>query len=92
MVRDIIVGKTYKHISGNYYRVICIANDSENNDGLEPKQLVIYESLGKKRSFWSRSYELFNEKIDKNKDQDTMQEYRFELVDEDIEFGKKNKC
>ena len=27
-MRDIIVGKTYRHVSGNYYRVICIVNDS----------------------------------------------------------------
>jgi len=91
MARDIIVGKTYKHISGNYYRVICIANDSENDDGLEPKQLVIYESLGKKRSFWARSYELFNEKVNKKKDQDSMQEYRFELIDDEIQFGDSDK-
>ena len=90
MERDIIVGKTYKHISGNYYRVVCIANDSENDDGMDPKQLVIYESLGTKRSFWARSYELFNEKVDKKMHPDSMQKYRFELVDGEINFGEKD--
>ena len=91
MERNIIVGKIYKHVSGNYYRVICIANDSENDDGIEPKQLVVYESLGKTRSFWARSYERFNEKIDKKKYPDATGEYRFELVDDEIEFRKKKK-
>lgn len=88
MERDIIVGKTYRHISGNYYRVICIAKDSENFDGVESKQLVIYESLGADRSFWARSYNLFNEKIDKKNNPDSMGEYRFELIDDDINFGE----
>lgn len=87
MGRDIIVGKTYRHISGNYYRVICIAKDSENFDGVEPRQLVIYESLGPDRSFWARPYNLFNEKIDKKINVDAVQEYRFELVDDEINFG-----
>jgi hypothetical protein len=90
MERDIIAGKTYKHISGKYYRVLCIANDSENHDGLEPKQLVIYETLGNKRTIWSRSYDLFNEKVDKST-VDSVQKYRFELVDDEINFGDKNK-
>lgn len=87
MEREILIGETYKHISGNYYRVICIANDSENDDGIDPRQLVIYESLGTKRSIWARSYEKFNEKIDK-KTTDSLQEYRFELVNEKLKFGK----
>jgi hypothetical protein len=87
MERDIIVGKTYRHISGNYYRVICIAKDSENFDGVEPRQLVIYESLGQDRSFWSRPYNLFNEKVNKKNNPNSVQEYRFELVDDEIKFG-----
>ena len=86
MERDIIVGKTYRHISGNYYRVICIVKDSENYDGIEPRQLVIYESLGADRSIWARSYELFNTKVDKELNPDAVQEYRFELVDDDIKW------
>ena len=86
MERDIIVGKTYRHISGNYYRVICIAKDSEQYDGVEPRQLVIYESLGPDRSIWSRAYNLFNMKVDHELNPDEVQEYRFELVDDDIKW------
>ncbi len=86
MERDIIVGKIYRHLSGNYYRVICIAKDSETPKGEEPRQMVVYESLGKDRSFWVRPYELFQEKVDKKKNPDCVQEYRFELVDDTITF------
>jgi len=84
--RDIIVGKIYRHISGNYYRVICIAKDSEQYQGMEPRPLVIYESLGPDRSIWSRSYELFNTKVDRELNPDVVQEYRFELVDDEIKW------
>lgn len=87
MERDIIVGKTYRHISGNYYRVICIAKDTEQYDGTEPRQLFIYESLGSDHSIWSRSYDLFNLKVDKKLNPDEVQQYRFELVDDEIKFG-----
>ena len=87
MERDIIVGKIYMHVSGNYYRVICIAKDSEQYQGVEPRPLVIYESLGSDHSIWSRSYDLFNTKVDKKLNPDEVQEYRFELVDDEIKFG-----
>ena len=59
MERDIIVGKIYRHISGNYYRVICIANDSTKNIDGKPQQLVVYESLNNDRKVWVRPYYLF---------------------------------
>lgn len=86
MERDIIVGKIYRHVSGNYYRVICIAKDSEQYQGTEPRQLVIYESLGPDHSIWSRSYDLFNTKVDHELNPNEVQEYRFELVDDDIKW------
>lgn len=79
MERDIIVGKIYRHISGNYYRVICIANDSTKNIDGKPQQLVVYESLKNDRKVWVRPYYLFNAAVD---DPDSIQKYRFELVDD----------
>lgn len=79
MERDIIVGKIYRHISGNYYRVICIANDSTKNIDGKPQQLVVYESLKNDRKVWVRPYDLFNAVVD---DPDSIQKYRFELVDD----------
>lgn len=84
MERDILVGKTYRHVTGNYYRVICIANDSTTNIDGKPRQIVVYESLGSNRKIWVRPYELFNTKTT---DPDEIQEYRFELVDDSFDFG-----
>lgn len=79
-MRDIVVGKTYRHFSGNYYRVICIAIDSTS--GEEKKEVVVYESLGKKRTIFTRPIELFNEKVDSSKYKDVLQTYKFEPIDE----------
>lgn len=73
-------------MSGNYYRVICIAKDSETPREEVPRQMVVYESLGKDHSIWVRPYDLFQEKVDKKKDPNCVQEYRFELVDDKISF------
>ncbi len=86
MERDIIVGKTYRHMSGNYYRVVCIAKDSTTPKGEEPRQVIVYESLGSDRSIWVRPYELFAARVNKEKFPDCDQEYRFELVDDTITF------
>ena len=86
MERDIQVGKVYRHMSGNYYRVICIAKDSQSPAGEEKKQVVVYESLGLDHTIWVRPYELFQEKVDHEKYPDCVQEYRFELIDDAITF------
>ena len=63
---EVIVGKTYKHFKGEYYRVLCIANDSMTPPGEPLREVVIYESLYGSHKFWSRPYELFIEKVDKS--------------------------
>lgn len=80
MDRDIIVGRVYRHFKGKEYKVICIANDSEieNEDG--PRQLVVYEALYGKHLIWVRPYDLFASKVDKEKYPESLQEYRFELL------------
>ncbi len=83
MERQIIVGETYRHISGNYFRVICIANDSTQTVNDEPVQIVVYESLESDHKIWTRPYDLFNKKIE---DEDAIQKYRFELVTDKIKF------
>lgn len=76
MERVIIVGKTYKHYSGDLYKVICIATDSVTNE-----EVVIYEALYDKHIIWTRPYDLFNDLVDKEKYPEIEQNYRFELVD-----------
>ena len=79
---EVIVGRKYKHFKGEYYRVLCIANDSMTPPGEPLREVVIYESLYGTHKFWSRPYEKKKEKVDKDMYPEVTQEYRFELVDE----------
>ena len=76
MDRVVIVGKTYHHFKGNDYKVLLIATDSETNE-----EVVVYESLYGNHIIWTRPYDMFNSKVDKEKHPDIEQEYRFELKD-----------
>lgn len=79
---EVIVGRKYKHFKGEYYRVLCIASDSMTPPGEPLREVVIYESLYGSHKFWSRPYDLFVEKVDREMYPDCKQIYRFELVDE----------
>ncbi len=75
MERVVLVGKTYRHFKGQLYKVLCIATDYETNE-----EVVVYEALYGKHLIWTRPYDMFNSKVDKEKYPDETQEYRFELV------------
>lgn len=79
---EVIVGKTYRHFSGNYYRVLFIANDSLTPIGDPLDEVVVYEELFGKHRIWTRPYNLFCDKVDKDNYPDADQEYRFELVED----------
>ena len=78
-MRDIKIGETYRHFSGNYYRVLYIAIDSVSNE-----EVVVYEQLGNKHTVWVRPINLFNEKVDKEKYPDCMQIYKFEPISDNL--------
>ena len=80
-MRQIKVGKKYKHFKGNLYEVIAIAYDSESNNDLEPRKLVVYKALYGDSKVWVRDYEMFASKVDKEKYPDIKQEWRFEEID-----------
>ena len=79
MMRDIKIGATYRHFSGNYYRVLYIAIDSVTNE-----EVVVYETLGNNHTVWTRPLSLFNERVDQEKYPDTMQVYKFEPISDNI--------
>ncbi len=59
-MREIKIGKKYKHYKGNFYEVIAMARDSEDPQ----KELVIYKGLYDSPEFgpnpiWVRSKEDF---------------------------------
>lgn len=80
---EVVVGGTYKHFKGKLYKVINIGYDSETNNDQFPKKLVIYEALYDDHKIWVRPYDVFISKVDKDKYPDVLQEYRFELIDND---------
>ena len=79
---EVEVGKMYRHFKGDYYRVICVANDSEEQEDGKPRQLVVYEALYGNHLVWVRPLSMFTSKVDKEKYPDALQEYRFEKVNE----------
>lgn len=80
---EVVVGGIYKHFKGKLYKVINIGYDSETNNDQFPKKLVIYEALYDDHKIWVRPYDMFISKVDKDKYPDVLQEYRFELIDND---------
>ncbi len=82
-MREIEIGKTYRHFKGHIYKVVNIGYDSENYDESNPdnSRLVVYENVDTKE-VWIRPYDMFNSKVDKNKYPDIKQEYRFEEIKE----------
>lgn len=71
-MREIKVGKKYKHFKNALIEVIDIAKHSETLE-----KMVIYKHLDT-REVWVRPYEMFNSLVDKEKYPDIKQEYRFE--------------
>ena len=80
-MRTIEAGKKYRHFKGHIYKVIAIAYDTEkySEETKEKSKMVVYESIETKMC-WVRPYEMFIEKVDKNKYPDVKQEYRFEEI------------
>ena len=73
---EVKVKGIYKHFKGDYYLVEEIAYNTETDE-----KMVIYRSLYGEGKVWARPYEMFLERVDKEKYPDVEQEYRFELQD-----------
>ena len=73
-MREIKIGRVYRHFKGDYYLVEGIAKDSETG-----APFVIYRKLYGDGELWLRPLEMFLSKVDKEKYPHAAQEYRFEL-------------
>lgn len=82
-MREIEIGKKYRHFKGQMYEVLLIAYDYETNNDENPRKLVVYKALYGDNLVWVRDYDMFASKVDRNKYPDVKQEYRFELVNDD---------
>ena len=78
-MRNIEIGKTYKHFKGHIYKVIDIVYDADSK-GEELEKVVIYESIDDKKMKWARKYDDFASILDKEKYKDVNQTYRFEKI------------
>ena len=81
-MKEVKIGRVYRHFKGNYYFVENVAYDSETKE-----RMVVYKPLYNRddgRFIWVRPEKMFLEEIPERPDNITGQKVRFELVD-DIE-------
>ena len=77
-MREIKIGKIYKHFKGNLYKVIDIVNDCESNNDQDYKKIVIYQAMYGDNLKWARPLESFMSEVDHEKYPNITQKYRFE--------------
>ncbi|MBP1586561.1 MAG: DUF1653 domain-containing protein [Lachnospiraceae bacterium] len=70
-------GELYRHFKGGLYRIVTIAQHTEDLEGL-----VIYRSEDDPSKVWARPVVNFMSPVDKVKYPDAVQEMRFEKVEE----------
>lgn len=74
-MQELKVHGIYRHFKGDYYIVEGIGIHSETKE-----KYVIYRALyGDSENVYLRPYEMFLEKVDREKYPNVKQEYRFEL-------------
>ena len=73
-MREIRIGRVYRHVKGDYYLVEGVANDSETG-----KPFGIYRKLYGDGSLWVRPLAMFLSEVDHEKYPDCKQTFRFEL-------------
>ena len=70
-------GERYRHFKGKEYEIVAIATHTESEE-----KLVIYKALYGVGEIYARPLSMFLEKVDKEKYPDTVQEYRFEQIED----------
>ena len=80
-MREIQIGKKYRHFKGKEYKVLDIVYDSESNNDDEYRKVVIYQAQYGEQLKWARPYDMFNSEVDHEKYPNVEQKYRFEEID-----------
>jgi len=73
-MRELKIKGIYKHFKGDLYLVEDIATHSETRE-----KYVVYRALYGDNGLYIRPYDMFMEKVDKEKYPEVDQEYRFEF-------------
>jgi len=75
-MRELKIKGIYKHFKGDLYLVEDVAIHSETME-----KYVVYRALYGDNGLYIRPYDMFMEKVDKDKYPQVSQEYRFEFYE-----------
>ena len=73
-MREVQIGRVYRHFKGDYYVAEAVAHDSETGEAV-----VIYRKLYGDGSLWIRPLAMFLSPVDREKYPDVQQNERFAL-------------
>ena len=78
MTRELKINGIYRHFKGKLYKVLLLANDSETNNDLNTRKVVVYQALCGEQLIWVRDYDMFLSEVDHEKYPEVKQQYRFQ--------------